>query len=104
MRASGAGYLHIVSILPWNTKRSRRKVRRITLCLLSKSNTSYSSLTLHNTICVRLLTEFACVKFENLDLTKGISLREFFRIKSIRGAEIIRLFPFRRERRNPRQR
>ncbi len=64
----------------------------------------YSRLTLHNIICVRLLTELTCVKFENLDLTKGMFLREIFCIKSIWEAEIIRLFPFKRERRNPKQR
>ncbi len=72
--------------------------------LLTKERYKHSNLTLQNIICVRLLTELTCVKFENLDLTKGMFLREIFCIKSIWEAEIIRLFPFKRERRNPKQR
>ncbi len=44
----------------------------------------HSDFTLHNIICVRLLTEFTCVKFENLDLTKYIFLKGIFCIKLIR--------------------
>ena len=36
-----------------------------------------SGLTLQNIICVRLLTEFACVKFENLDDKRYVFKRDF---------------------------